>query len=212
MEPTFRIVFQGKLQAGLDPTQVRQLVGARLKASPAQLETLFSGARMILKKNLSASSAQAYLHALQALGMQVTLESCAAETSRPTLIPVQPEKAQEVAPVILESRASSPERSTGTDALVNTLAPLDFAHQDTRPTGRNPHGSSPTHSVTPLHPRAAQPIHQDAPATLHPAEAPLLFRTSIVCTECGTRHIIEGRLMITATPADEPAQKGPRLR
>lgn len=210
MEPTFRIVFQGKLLAGSDPTQVRQRVGARLKASPAQLETLFSGARMILKKNLSASSAQAYLHALQALGMQVALESCPPEASRSTSSPARPETAQEVAPVILESSASAPERSPAINALANTLAPLDFAHQDTRPADRNPHESAPTHSVTPPHPRTAQPI--EAPAASPPAEAPLLFRTRIVCTECGTRHIIEGRLMISAIPVDEPALKDPLLR
>ena len=83
MDKTFRIVFQGAVRDGLDPAAVRQHAATRLKASPTQIERIFSGARAVLKQGLDAAQGQAYQRALEQLGMIITVE----EISSTTLLP-----------------------------------------------------------------------------------------------------------------------------
>lgn len=211
MEQRFRIVFQGKLQAGSDPALVRRRVAAQLKASPEQLGMLFSGARIILKKNLTAVSAKTYLTRLGELGLQVELEAAPGQASA---LPVsrKPQTRPEADPVILQDSLPAHVLPADADRLVSTLTPLDVVHGNDGPDMNMPARSgTPQNRQATAH-EAPRPHHDHRAAPVRPAEAPLLFRTSIVCGECGTRHIIEGRLLISVTPVDEPVQQDLGLR
>lgn len=63
------IVFSGRLLDGYDPQIVRQAVANRLKLDANQVERLFCGRRVVLKKGVTEESARLYLAVLRRLGM-----------------------------------------------------------------------------------------------------------------------------------------------
>jgi hypothetical protein len=300
METHYRVVFAGRIQAGLDLALVKQEAGTRLKASPEQLDQLFSLPRVILKKDVEGAYGHAYVAALREIGMLVELEplqqeapSVHIEPPHPAQPPFSsPQESQltsalgaEEAPAVAKAPSQTPRHSVTTPAeenviiqdspaplafatanpeqtgsdLANTLAPLDTAHTPpaTEAAPANPLTSSyermqanlaraeavlnasrkPAESLVtapepPLFVRAAETPPAATPAALpasslgvsvdttvspalSPAEppqqllakAPLLFRTTIECSECGTPHIIEGRLMVTVVPSVETPAK-----
>lgn len=69
----YRIEFEGRLLDGFDPKQVRKEVGQRLRLRDEQVERLFSGQTVVLKKAISAKSSKPYLHELRALGLDAKL-------------------------------------------------------------------------------------------------------------------------------------------
>jgi len=285
MEARYRVVFAGQIQAGLDLALVKQEAATRLKASPEQLDQLFSLPRVILKKDVDAAYAHAYVAALREIGMLVELEPLLQETpaahlesplppqissvpppepraESPLVTPAPPAEAHTKAPasapaeenVIIQDGPAplavtmAGTEQTGSD-LANTLAPLETAYTPPAPEAApaNPLTSSyermqanlaraeavlnasrrpaePLAAVPepPLFIRPAETIPAAPPATglavsveataspapspTEPpqpllAKAPLLFRTTIECSECGTPHIIEGRLMVTVLPS-----------
>lgn len=291
MEARYRVVFAGRIQAGLDLALVKQEAGTRLRASPEQLDQLFSLPRVILKKDVDGAYAHAYVAALREIGMLVELEPlpqqeippaqlesppsprissapppeprtestpvthmvppAGARTGTPASAPVEENVIIQDSPAPLAVTTAGAEQ-TGSD-LANTLAPLDTAHAPPAPEAApaNPLTSSyermqanlaraeavlnasrrpaePLAAVPepPVFTRAAEAAPTAAPAapvasslTVSldttaapapspaeplqplPAKAPLLFRTTIECSECGTPHIIEGRLMVTVLPS-----------
>ncbi|MBS1209501.1 MAG: hypothetical protein H6R19_1899 [Proteobacteria bacterium] len=74
MDNRFRIVFRGALRPGVDPLTARQQTAIRLKASPAQLNRVFSGERVILKQHLDATRVEIYQRALEQLGLIISIE------------------------------------------------------------------------------------------------------------------------------------------
>lgn len=89
MDNRFRIVFRGGLRPGVDPLTARQQTAIRLKASPAQLNRVFSGERVILKQNLDATRVEIYQRALEQLGLIISIEDMDA-LPEPDLAPKQP--------------------------------------------------------------------------------------------------------------------------
>lgn len=69
----YRIEFNGRLLNGFDPQFVRLEVGVRLRLREAQIERLFSGQTVVLKKAVSAESSQAYLAELHSIGLDAVL-------------------------------------------------------------------------------------------------------------------------------------------
>ncbi|MBS1211000.1 MAG: hypothetical protein H6R19_3398 [Proteobacteria bacterium] len=69
----YRIEFNGRLLPGFDPQFVRLEVGVRLRLRDAQIERLFSGQTVVLKKAVSAESSNAYMTELRAIGLDATL-------------------------------------------------------------------------------------------------------------------------------------------
>jgi len=286
MEARYRVVFAGRIQAELDLALVKQEAATRLKASPEQLDQLFSLPRVILKKDVDGAYAHAYVAALREIGMLVELEPLQQETHTadpesppsPQASSAPPPEPRTESPLVThmtppaEARAETPATTpaeenviiqdspaplavgatnteqTGSD-LANTLAPLDTAYTppvtETAPANpltssyermqanlaraeavlnasRKPAESLASPSEPPLFIRAAETAPAALPAsslgvsvdtTVSPvpspaeppqqllAKAPLLFRTTIECSECGTPHIIEGRLMVTVLPS-----------
>lgn len=65
----YSIVFSGRLLDGHAPEQVRTAVAKRLGLTPPQVERLFSGSKVVLKKGVTEESAKLYLSVLRGLGM-----------------------------------------------------------------------------------------------------------------------------------------------
>ncbi len=65
----YNIVFSGRLLDGHAPETVRAAVAKRLGLSPEQVERLFSGRKVVLKKGVTEESARLYLSILHGLGM-----------------------------------------------------------------------------------------------------------------------------------------------
>lgn len=63
------IVFSGRLLDGHDPMTVRKAVASRLSLDEGQVERLFSGKRVVLKKGVTEESGRVYLNVLRRLGM-----------------------------------------------------------------------------------------------------------------------------------------------
>lgn len=70
----YRIVFGGALLSGFEIESVKQTAIARLRLAEDMVAHLFSGRRVIIKKSVSASSAQRYLAELNRIGMSASLE------------------------------------------------------------------------------------------------------------------------------------------
>lgn len=70
---TYRIEFSGALLPGFDPQLVRMEVAVRLRLRDAQIERLFSGQTVILKKAVSEASSAAYLTELRSMGLDARL-------------------------------------------------------------------------------------------------------------------------------------------
>lgn len=71
----YRIEYHGKLLEGFNPEIVRMDVAVRLHLRDAQLERLFSGERVVLKRAVSEQAAAHYLHELRGMGLDAQLVS-----------------------------------------------------------------------------------------------------------------------------------------
>ncbi|WP_341675548.1 hypothetical protein [Niveibacterium sp. SC-1] len=71
---SYRVVYKGEVLAGFTADAVRQSAAERLKATPAQIEILFSGSGAVLKKGLDAQAGERYIALLQRIGMLAHLE------------------------------------------------------------------------------------------------------------------------------------------
>jgi len=69
-----RIIFSGEVAPGFEPDAVKRQLARRMKLTPEQVEKLFSGRRIILKKDLDAASAAAYTKTLEKLGAVAAVE------------------------------------------------------------------------------------------------------------------------------------------
>ncbi|MDH5484365.1 MAG: hypothetical protein OEY43_03935 [Gammaproteobacteria bacterium] len=67
-EDTFEVAFSGEMLDGTDPEQVKANVARIFKADAAKLEHLFSGKRVVIKKNISEEMATKYQLALKNAG------------------------------------------------------------------------------------------------------------------------------------------------
>ncbi|GAB4062444.1 hypothetical protein [Uliginosibacterium sediminicola] len=71
---SFKVVFWGKVLTGYTREQVMRRVPRRLRVSETQLESLFSGAKAVLKRGVTAEVGARYVTELARIGMQVELE------------------------------------------------------------------------------------------------------------------------------------------
>lgn len=72
--PRFRLVFTGECHPGHDPQTVRAAVVAALKLDEKRAARLFSGRRVVVRRNVDLSSAHRYIVRLSALGAVVHAE------------------------------------------------------------------------------------------------------------------------------------------
>jgi hypothetical protein len=69
----FELVFKGELVEGFSPDQARINVGKLFKASPAQVEQMFSGKSVVLRNKLDSDTAKKYRAILYKNGAVCTL-------------------------------------------------------------------------------------------------------------------------------------------
>lgn len=64
----YEVVFSGGILDGADPAQVRKNIGNMFKADAAKLKHLFSGNRVVIKKNIDQQTAMKYQAAMKKAG------------------------------------------------------------------------------------------------------------------------------------------------
>lgn len=117
-EELYEVAFYGEIVEGAELDQVKAKVAAMFKADAAKLAQLFSGKRVVIKKNIDQATANKYQAALQKAGAQCEVkslteaavappaESAAAPAAAPAATPA-PAPAQTAAPAASSSRANS---------------------------------------------------------------------------------------------------------
>ncbi|NKC13831.1 MAG: hypothetical protein GKR94_17075 [Gammaproteobacteria bacterium] len=100
---TYSVVFSGHILDGFEASEVKAAFAKRFKMEPAQVENLFLGRHITLKKNLDKDNAERYFNALRAIGMGVAVASPPAKS-----IEFEPAPATETQ---LPEQASAPEQA-----------------------------------------------------------------------------------------------------
>lgn len=75
MSNAVRIIFSGEILPGHSPETVREQIGSLLKLRPGQVEHVFSGKKVVLKRGLPESEAPRYIERLTRAGIQVHIEA-----------------------------------------------------------------------------------------------------------------------------------------
>ena len=70
----FEVAFSGKIAEGAELEQVKAKVGAMFKADAAKLAQLFSGKRVVIKKNIDQAMANKYKAALNNAGAECEIK------------------------------------------------------------------------------------------------------------------------------------------
>jgi hypothetical protein len=78
----FQLVFAGRLADGVSPAQARQSLQSRFKLSDGQLERLFEGTAVTVKRNLTESAAERYRQAFLEAGAIVEIEPLTGPSER----------------------------------------------------------------------------------------------------------------------------------
>lgn len=70
----FDVTFSGQISDGAEPQQVKARIGALFKTDGAQLEQLFSGRRVVVKRNVDAPTAAKFVAAFRSAGAEAHSE------------------------------------------------------------------------------------------------------------------------------------------
>lgn len=139
-ETRYQLIFSGRLQAGVLPEQAQQAVKERFRLNSAQLDHLFSGQRITVKRGIDRANAERYQRAFAAAGALVDIEPApAASSTEPEHAPpsAQPEPASanlatEPASALAEhdsresaeGKAADPKTTADTATEVEDIAPM----------------------------------------------------------------------------------------
>ena len=96
-EQLFEVAFSGKLLEGADPDQVKARVGKMFNADAAKVAQLFSGKRIVIKKNIDQATAAKYKTALNRAGAECEVKLMGAPTAEPAAPKTAPETAKPAA-------------------------------------------------------------------------------------------------------------------
>ncbi len=103
-EELFEVAFSGQIKEGADLQQVKAKVAAMFKADAAKLAHLFSGKRMVIKKNIDQATAGKYKKALDNAGAICEIKAL---SDTPVSKPSEPEVKPSVVATATVSTASS---------------------------------------------------------------------------------------------------------
>lgn len=73
-EARFNVVFAGEIVAGADPAKVRENLAAAFRMDMAKVEALFSGKRVVVKKDADQATAMKFRAVMKQAGAQAELE------------------------------------------------------------------------------------------------------------------------------------------
>jgi hypothetical protein len=111
----FDIAFSGQISEGADPAEVKARIGKMFNAQGAKLDQLFSGKRIVIKRNVDEATAQKFVSAFLNAGAV-----CEARSTSPA--PAEPATPQAAAaPVSAPSSASAPPPDAGAPPSTDPL-------------------------------------------------------------------------------------------
>jgi hypothetical protein len=121
-EPTYQIVFRGKILGGFDREQVRANLSRLFKIDPARVDAMLDAPKTVLKTGVGKDAASRYQEALRQAGIMVAVmgESAATSASPPLGAPSTLATTREIAPV--PEPVSAPRAPVATQAI-GTPAP-----------------------------------------------------------------------------------------
>ena len=104
----FEVAFSGKVSDGANPDEVRARVGKMFNADEAKLDQLFSGKRIVIKKNIDQATASKYQTALTRAGAECEIVQLGGDAEVASTAAAAPavEPAAAVAPVSKEYESS----------------------------------------------------------------------------------------------------------
>jgi hypothetical protein len=71
----FEVAFSGKISEGADPDDVKVKVGKMFKADEAKIAQMFSGKRVVIKRNLDKAAAAKYFNAFKKAGAKCEVKA-----------------------------------------------------------------------------------------------------------------------------------------
>lgn len=120
----FEVAFSGQISAGENVDDVKARVAKMFNADAAKLAQLFSGNRVVIKKNADQATAQKYQAALNKAGAECEIRSSLATAESP--VPTASAPAEVAAPPVAAPVASRP---------ASTQASGDLTPPNTDPLG-----------------------------------------------------------------------------
>ncbi len=124
----FEVAFSGQIQDGADLEQVKAKVGAMFKADANKLAHLFSGKRMVIKKNIDQATANKYQSALHKAGAVCEIKSLSDDSAAVVAEPARSESPVKDALKTPEKKAPSALNSDAPSAP--QTAPLGIEADD----------------------------------------------------------------------------------
>ena len=116
----FEVVFHGQVRPEIDPAQARARIGQLFQVDAKQLDVLFSGRRIVIKKGLDEAAAQKYRQAIERAGALCVVQLEGAEQE----VPAAPTPSPQPAPAVAASVDSAPApRDEFMAAFVDVEAP-----------------------------------------------------------------------------------------
>jgi hypothetical protein len=116
-EPTYQIVFRGKILSGFDRDQVRNNLAGLFRTDPARIDAILDAPKTVLKSGIGKEAATRYQEVLRGAGIMVAVMAEASEASAPVAAPA-PASAPAAPPAPAAPASSAP----AADGL--TLAPV----------------------------------------------------------------------------------------
>ena len=83
----FEVAFSGRISDGANPDEVKARVGKMFNADEAKLAALFSGKRVVIKKNIDKATAAKYKTALNRAGAECEVSIMGGEAAKPAAKP-----------------------------------------------------------------------------------------------------------------------------
>ncbi|MEJ6656517.1 MAG: hypothetical protein QNL70_10970 [Pseudomonas sp.] len=105
----FEVVFHGQVRADVAPEQARARIGQLFQVADRQLDMLFSGRRIVIKKGLDEAAAEKYRQAIERAGALCEVQPMADKPSQHTAEPAPTSApAAPVTPSVPRSAAPAP--------------------------------------------------------------------------------------------------------
>jgi ribosomal protein L7/L12 len=124
-ESNYQIVFEGKLTGERPLEEVKRNMAALFKMNAAQVENLFAGKPVVIKKDIDQATASKYQAAFQKAGALCAIVGGNSGTT-PAAKPAQPSAAQNRAPAATATPAKTT-ASGGRRDIVNLKVPQDVS-------------------------------------------------------------------------------------
>lgn len=123
-EELFEVAFSGEIAVGADLEQVKAKVGVMFKADATKLAHLFSGKRMVIKKNIDQATANKYKAALNKAGAVCEVKSLSEAPEAPKPAASKPTAPPRPAPVIASGDIPAAPQTAPLGVTANDISDL----------------------------------------------------------------------------------------